>query len=809
MNNILKYKTPAKEWMEGLPIGNGRLAAMVWGDYKTDILTLNHEWLWRGVYRNRKPYEGAKYLPEIRNLLKNKEYFKATSMANTFLGGEGGTSQIKHRVDPYQVAGELAFKLDNVDKYVRRELNINTGIARIARNAGNAGSAGSTSIVSEFFADCISELLMSSWVADDKFSGDLIFQRVQDEDAFYKYNISNKMLEFHCAFNGGIEYKVQVYIFTDGNIKTLDNGLRIGQATYVKAVTNIATSAKDMETELKKYQVQIIKFGNNEFRNTEIFKSYETYKNKHIEKFSSLMNGVEFYLEEYCSSCKDNHCCNDSNDSSHNNDNNDSNYDNDSNNNDDNNNDDSNLNGNNDSNDRNDNIEITTDKLIEKVKSGQTDNTILKLYFDYGRYLLISSSICGELPANLQGKWNDSINPPWECDYHFDINLQMNYWMAEPCNMPECAEKLIKYVKSFMQSGREAARALYGCRGIYMPLQTDAWGISTPESFGWAVWIGAAPWIAQHLWWHYIYSGNKDYLKNTAYEFFKAVAEFYEDYLVEDEDGILQIMPSQSPENRFKGTGHFPVSIGISAAMDVQLAYDAFKYAIQSAEILKIDKDRVKTWKQLQSKLPPFKVGSDGRLLEWNEELEEVEPGHRHMSHLYGLYPSDLFTPEKRPAQYNAAIKSLHERLSHGGGHTGWSRAWVSCMFARIGDSERFLEHYSALIKDFATISLLDLHPPKIFQIDGNLGAVAAVIEAITGYHDGKVHLLKALPKQWKNGYLKGIKVPGGHIINVKWEDSKVTSLSVQIGYEEVVMIKYENKDITVEGKTGQVINVI
>jgi len=385
----------------------------------------------------------------------------------------------------------------------------------------------------------------------------------------------------------------------------------------------------------------------------------------------------------------------------------------------------------------------------------------------------------------------------------------MNYWMAEPANMPECAESLIKYVKSFMKSGQDAAQKLYGCRGIYLPITTDAWGISTPESFGCAVWIGAAPWIAQHLWWHYTYSGDKNYLRNTAYEFFTAVAEFYEDYLVEDEQGILQIMPSQSPENRFKGTGHFQVSIGVSAAMDVQLAYDAFKYAISAAEALKLDEDKVAKWKQLQSKLPEFKIGKDGRLLEWNDEMEEQEPGHRHLSHLYGLYPSDLFTPEKRTEQYYAAIKSSHSRLSHGGGHTGWSRAWVSCLFARIGDSDRFYEHYTALIKDFATISLLDLHPPRIFQIDGNLGAVSAVIEAIVGYYDGKVHLIKALPKEWKNGYLNGIKVPGGHKINVKWQDGKVVELSVQIGYKGKVIIKKGDDEITVAGEIGQLINVI
>ena len=211
-----------------------------------------------------------------------------------------------------------------------------------------------------------------------------------------------------------------------------------------------------------------------------------------------------------------------------------------------------------------------------------------------------------------------------------------------------------------MEHGRKAARDLYGCRGIYLPIQTDAWGRSTPESYGWADWMGAAPWIAQHFWKHYLYTGNIEFLKDRAYPFFKEVALFYEDYLVEDDNGVMQIMPSQSPENRFEGTGCFPVSIGISSAMDVQLAYDAFGYAIKSAEILEIDRKCVAKWSRLQGKLPEFKIGNDGRLLEWDEEKVEIEPGHRHISHLYGLYPGDIFNEYSRTNQYKAAIKSFN-----------------------------------------------------------------------------------------------------------------------------------------------------
>jgi alpha-L-fucosidase 2 len=338
----------------------------------------------------------------------------------------------------------------------------------------------------------------------------------------------------------------------------------------------------------------------------------------------------------------------------------------------------------------------------------------------------------------------------------------------------------LKFIESFIPHAKKAAMDLYGCNGVWLPLQSDAWGKSTPESFGWSVWIGAAAWLAQHFWKHYEYNADKTFLKERAYPFFKEVVGFYEDYLQKDENGVYQIFPSQSPENRFLEAGEFPVSICISAAMDVQLAYDALTYAINSATILDVDLELIQRWKDLKDDLPPFKIGADGRLLEWNEEFEEAEPGHRHLSHLYGLYPGELFTKVNHELQYKAAKNSLNFRLAQGGAHTGWSRAWVACMFARLEQPEEFWEHFTGLVKDFATTSLLDLHPPRIFQIDGNLGAVAAVAEALWGSYNGKTYLLSALPKEWaKSGRVKGAKIPGNHTIDFAWENGEVINYKV------------------------------
>ncbi|MDR0732249.1 MAG: glycoside hydrolase family 95 protein, partial [Treponema sp.] len=420
--NTLFFKTPSiNGWIEGLPVGNGRLAAMSWQDGLEDVLTINHEWLWRGVHKNRKPEENAEHLESVRSLLKKGDYFRAGLFANLYFAGDGGISAAKGRVDSYQPAAELRFHSGGESPFVSRALDIRRGVASVERGGGSP-------LTARAFADCVSGLVYALWESKDGavLDGELRLSRPEDKDADTRIQAAAGMLTLECSFHGGISFKLAAKITTDGAAEAAGDRIKITGASYLCCTVNAGTSVKGIDEELDTYRPAAPDAAEAEQR--------------HAEKFSSLMNRVVFELESPSGSA----------DSS-----------------------------------------LPVEERVALMKKGAVDNELCALYYHFGRYLLVSSTISGELPPNLQGKWNNRIDPPWDCDYHFDINLEMNHWPAEPCNMGECADKLLRYAESFYESGAKAAKSLYGCRGIYLPIQTDVWGVSTPESFGWAVWLGA------------------------------------------------------------------------------------------------------------------------------------------------------------------------------------------------------------------------------------------------------------------------------------------------------------------------------
>lgn len=423
---------------------------------------------------------------------------------------------------------------------------------------------------------------------------------------------------------------------------------------------------------------------------------------------------------------------------------------------------------------------VTTDERLERVRKGEQDNELAVMYFNFSRYLMISGSREGTLPLNLQGIWNKDMWPAWGGKYTININTEMNYWGAEIQNLSECHMPLFDHIERMRENGRITARSMYRCRGTVCHHNTDIWGDTAPQD-KWlpgTLWPMGMAWLCTHIWEHYQFTQDREFLSEK-YDTLCEAAEFFIDFLTEDEKGRLVTNPSVSPENTYYAKNGRTGTLCKGPSMDSQILYNLFTAVIDASKILAneitlADKERANDIKAARDRLPKPEIGKYGQIMEWAEDYDEVEPGHRHISQLYALYPADIISPATTPELAQAARATLERRLAHGGGHTGWSRAWIINMWARLGDGEKVQENINALLAHSTSINMFDMHPP--FQIDGNFGGGAGIAEAVLQSTCGQISFLPALPPAWKSGEVKGMAARGGFEVSFKWDDSKLLS---------------------------------
>jgi alpha-L-fucosidase 2 len=740
----------ASGWREALPIGNGRLAAMVFGSVQQEHLQLNEETIYAGSRRNRVNPEARSAVPVVRRLLLEGRVKEAEAIADKSL------LAVPRRQPPYEPLGDLFLTFEGIKDSdtsdYRRSLDLFEGVAAVSFT--NNG----TRYTRQAFASYPDQAIVVHLTADQ--SGALNFRiamsRVADavsriDESFGKNTLvlRGKALPPPEQGRTGYEDEGHTGVAFTGCVRVESNGGTISAVGSEIAVngaseaTLIFTASTDVRgpdpDRLCREQLE-----------RAAGRSYRDLFARHTSDFRAIAARVNLRLG----------LTNTPADS------------------------------------------LPTDERLKRFQAGADDQGLLVLYFQYGRYLLQSSSRQNSLAANLQGKWSEKLSPEWGSKYTININTEMNYWPAETCNLAESAAGLDNLLNNLSQSGHRTAREMYGTGGLVAHHNTDGWGDTEPiDGVPSGIWPFGAAWLSLSLWDHYDFSRDEKYLREKAYPVLRDAAEYVLENLFDDGQGHLVSGPSLSPENRYYTPDHQRASLDVSPTMDVEITTALFNRVIKASEILQTDEEFRKKLQAALPKLMPLQIGRFGQLQEWRKDYEEVEPGHRHLSPLLAVYPSDEINVN-RPDYYRAARALLERRLSHGGGGTGWSRAWVVCLWARFKEGDKAADSLRVLLDKSTWPNLFDLHPPEIFQIDGNFGATAGVAEMLLQSHGERIELLPALPSTWKNGSVTGLRGRGGITIDMTWSGGRLKKANFHATHSGVFRVSLAG--LHASGFTGE-----